>query len=57
MKRNHVFALVMAIIWTLVALLVAMYVYYAGTSGPNLILLVFAFIAVAGNWLRYIRMK
>ena len=57
MKRTRGFFLVMAIVWTLVALLVTFYVLRTGASLPNMILVLLAFVAVAGNWLRYVRTK
>ncbi len=57
MKRTRVFALAMALVWTLVAVLVALFVLRTGASLMNMILVLLAAIAAAGNWLRYVRTK
>ena len=58
MKRTKTFTLIMAIFWTVVAVAAIVLVTRMGLSTPEVIVLVFlAFVAVAGNWLRYFRSK
>ena len=57
MKKSTYF-LIMAIVWTVVAVAVVALVSRGGTSSfSNMVLLLFAFIAVAGNWLRWYRSR
>ncbi len=57
MKKSTYF-LIMAIVWTVVAVAVVALVSRGGTgSFSNMVLLLFAFIAVAGNWLRWYRSR
>lgn len=58
MKRTKTFTLIMAIFWTVVAVAAIVLVTQMGLSTAEIIVLVFlAFVAVAGNWLRYYRHK
>ncbi len=58
MKRTKTFTLIMAIFWTIVAVAAIALVTQMGLSTPEIIVLVFlAFVAVAGNWMRYFRSK
>jgi uncharacterized membrane protein len=57
MKKSTYF-LIMAVVWTVVAVAVVALVSRTGTgSFSNMVLLLFAFIAVAGNWLRWYRSR
>ena len=57
MKKSTYF-LIMAIVWTVVAVAVVVLVSRTGAgSFSNMVLLLFAFIAVAGNWLRWYRSR
>ena len=57
MKKSTYF-LIMAVVWTVVAVAVVALVSRTGTgSFSNMVLLLFAFIAVAGNWLRWSRSR
>lgn len=58
MKRTKTFALIMAIFWTVVAVAAVVLVTRTNLSTPETIVMIFlAFVAVAGNWLRYLRSK
>ena len=58
MKRTRRFALIMAIFWTIVAVAVIVLVTRMSLSTPETIVMAFlAFVAVAGNWLRYYKTK
>lgn len=58
MKRTKIFTLIMAVFWTVVAVAAIVLLPRMGLSTPETIVLVFlAFVAVAGNWLRYFRNK
>ncbi len=58
MKRTKVFTLIMAIFWTVVAVAAVVMFRRMNLSTPETIVLLFlAFVAVAGNWLRYYRSK
>ena len=56
--KKRTFFLIMAVIWTVVAFVAVEYVLNTATSSfSKLVLLLFAFIAVAGNWLRWYRSR
>ncbi|MBR3587883.1 MAG: hypothetical protein IKO00_17830 [Oscillospiraceae bacterium] len=59
MKRTQIFTLVMAIFWTIVGVLAVMLA--ARSSGLNtsmkIVLAFLAFVAIAGNWLRWYRSR
>ena len=59
MKRTQVFTLVMAIFWTILGVLAL--VMAARSSGLNtsmkIVLAFLAFVAIAGNWLRWYRSR
>ena len=56
MKRTKTFTLIMAIFWTVVAVAAIVLISRMGLSTAEIIVVVFlAFVAVAGNWLRYYR--
>ena len=56
MKRTNVFYLVMAIFWTVIGIGAVLIVGRAGLgTGAQLGMLLLAFVAVAGNWMRYFR--
>ena len=58
MKRTRIFTLIMAIFWTIVAVTVIVLVSRAGlNSSMNLLLVLLALIAVAGNWMRWYRSR
>ena len=59
MKRTQVFTLVMAIFWTILGVLaLAMAARSSGLSVSMKIVLAFlAFVAIAGNWLRWYRSR
>ena len=58
MKRTKVFTLIMAIFWTVVAVAAVVMFRRMNLSTPETIVLLFlAFVAVAGNWLRYYQSK
>lgn len=58
MKRTQVFTLVMAIVWTLIGIAAVVAVSRAGMgTGMQLLILVLAFVAIAGNWLRWYRSR
>ena len=58
MKRTKVFTLITAIFWTVVAVAAVVMFRRMNLSTPETIVLLFlAFVAVAGNWLRYYRSK
>ncbi|MCR5136863.1 MAG: hypothetical protein K6C12_07175 [Oscillospiraceae bacterium] len=58
MKRTKVFTLVMAIFWTVVAVLAVILVSRMELSASWVIIFAFlAFVTVVGNWLRYFRSK
>ena len=59
MKRTQVFTLVMAIFWTILGVLVlVMAARSSGLSTSMKIVLAFlAFVAIAGNWLRWYRSR
>ncbi len=58
MKRTRTFYLIMAIVWTLVAVAAVVVVSGTGMGGSmNLLVLLLAFVAVAGNWLRWFRSR
>ena len=59
MKRTQIFTLVMAIFWTIVG--VAALVLAARSTGLDtrmkIVLAFLAFVAIAGNWLRWYRSR
>ncbi len=56
--KKSTYYLIMAIVWTVVAVAVVALVSRSGTgSFSNMVLLLFAFIAVSGNWLRWYRSR
>ena len=59
MKRTQIFTLVMAIFWTVVGVLTV--ILAARSSGLNtsmkIVLAFLAFVAIAGNWLRWYRSR
>lgn len=58
MNRTRRFALIMAIFWTIVAVAAVVLVTRTSLSTPETIVMIFlAFVAVAGNWLRYYKTK
>ncbi len=58
MNRTRRFALIMAIFWTIVAVAAVVLVTRMNLTTPETIVMVFlAFVAVAGNWLRYYKTK
>ena len=59
MKRTQVFTLVMAIFWTILGVLaLVMAARSSGLSVSMKIVLAFlAFVAIAGNWLRWYRSR
>ncbi len=58
MKRTRTFTLIMAIFWTVLAVVAVMQISRMGLSTPEIIVLIFlAFVTIAGNWLRYFRTK
>lgn len=58
MKRTRTFTLIMAIFWTVLAVVAVVQISRMGLSTPEIIVLIFlAFVTIAGNWLRYYRTK
>ena len=58
MNRTRRFALIMAIFWTVVAVVAVVLVTRMNLSTAETIVMAFlAFVAVAGNWLRYYKSK
>ncbi len=58
MKRTRTFTLIMAIFWTVLAVVAVVQISRMGLSTPEIIVLIFlAFVTIAGNWLRYFRTK
>lgn len=58
MKRTRTFTLIMAIFWTVLAVVAVVQISLMGLSTPEIIVLIFlAFVTIAGNWLRYFRTK
>ena len=58
MNRTRRFALIMAIFWTIVAVAAVVLVTRTSLNTPETIVMIFlAFVAVAGNWLRYYKTK
>ena len=58
MKRTKTFFLVMAIVWTVIGLAAIFVVSRSGMgAGTQLLMLVLAFVAIAGNWLRWFRCR
>ena len=59
MKRTQIFTLVMAIFWTIVGVLAL--VLAARSTGLDtsmkIVLVFLAFVAIAGNWLRWYRSR
>ena len=56
MKRTRIYTLVMAIFWTLIAVLAIALLIKSGEKSNGTIALVFlAVVAVVGNWLRYFK--
>ena len=58
MKRTRTFFLVMAVVWTVIGLAA---IYVASKSdmggGTRFLMVVLAFAAIAGNWLRWYRSR
>ena len=58
MRRTKVFTLVMAIVWTVIGVAAVVVVSASGVGGGmQLIMLILAFVAIAGNWLRWFRSR
>ena len=58
MKRTRTFTLIMAIFWTVLAVVAVVQISRMGLSTPEIIVLIFlALVTIAGNWLRYFRTK
>lgn len=58
MKRTQVFTLVMAIFWTFIGVTAVLVTWRADVgSGARTGVLVLAFVAVVGNWMRYLRSR
>ena len=58
MKRTRIFTFVMAIVWTIIGGFAIVLVARTGlTSGMNILLVLLAFVAVVGNWLRWYRSR
>ena len=59
MKRTQIFTLVMAIFWTIVGVLaLVLAAHSTGLDTSMKIVLAFlAFVAIAGNWLRWYRSR
>ena len=56
MRRTRIFTLIMAIVWTIIGVGAVVLVVNSGAmTGMNLLIILLAIAAVAGNWLRYIR--
>ena len=55
--KKSTFFLIMAIIWTVVAFIAVEYVLQTGTGSLGSLILLLAFVAVAGNWLRWYRSR
>ena len=58
MKRTKGFYLVMAILWTVICLAAVFVVSKSDMgSGMQILMLILAFVAIAGNWLRWFRSR
>ncbi len=58
MKRTRVFTLVMAIFWTVVAIVALVLFSRVQVGNAERVILVFLiFVMVVGNWLRYYRSR
>lgn len=58
MKRTRSFFLVMAIVWTVIGLAAIYVVSQSGMgAGTQVLMVVLAFVAIAGNWLRWFRSR
>ena len=58
MKRTQIFTLIMAIFWTMIAVAAILLVSRMDLEPAyNIIFAAVAFVAVVGNWLRYIRSR
>ena len=58
MKRTQIFTLIMAIFWTVIGIAVVVLVTRAGlTPAMNILLVLMAFIAIVGNWMRWFRSR
>ncbi len=56
MKRTKIFTLVMAIFWTVIAVLAVVLLMQSGEkSNGNIALIFLAVVAVVGNWMRYFK--
>ena len=55
MKRTQIFTLVMAIFWTIVGVLAVILAARSGglNTSMKIVLAFLAFVAIAGNWLRW----
>ena len=58
MKRTRIFTLVMAIFWTLIAIAAVVLAMHAELTWPTrFLMVVFAFVASVGNWMRWYRRR
>ena len=58
MKRTRIFTLVMAIFWTLIAVAAVILAMHAELTWPmRFLMVVFAFVASVGNWMRWYRRR
>ena len=58
MKRPKIFFLVMAIIWTVIGIAAIVVVARSEVGvGMQVLMTVLAFVAIAGNWLRWYRCR
>ena len=58
MKRTRIFTLIMSIFWTVIGLAVIVLVTRSDlTPAMNMLLVLMAVIAIAGNWLRWYRSR
>ena len=58
MKRSRIFALIMAIVWTILGIAAIVMVFRSSmTTAMNLLIVLLAIVAVVGNWLRYFQYR
>ena len=58
MKRSRIFALIMAIVWTILGIAAIVMVFHSSmTTAMNLLIVLLAIVAVVGNWLRYFQYR
>ena len=58
MKRSRIFALIMAIVWTILGIAaIVMVLRSSMTTAMNLLIVLLAIVAVVGNWLRYFQYR